>query len=262
MIAGSTGIRYSSTHRVAREGQGTWQYIRDKIQAFRSAGIHFDLSKGTVSGQLSSPRKKLISHVRAQQNLMTEIEFEWLRQWYVQGKKHASLHPYWHRSINVLGSSLLELGKASLRLINLLRELSHNGRRDSHVTEDLFDVLIESLTERHTLRLSWLERYQDPVFDDMPAEERPFPCPCLDGEKDTTERMPENLELLVSQLRQWRSTFVASEKSGEHDDDTGSAPRKKRRNKSNKAKTGSLTKKESKQRNSNWERLKASLKGG
>eukprot|EP00978_Attheya_sp_CCMP212_P003200 scaffold6584_cov48-Attheya_sp.AAC.5 len=29
VLAGSNTLRYSSTHRVAREGQGTWQYIRD-----------------------------------------------------------------------------------------------------------------------------------------------------------------------------------------------------------------------------------------
>lgn len=261
VIAGSSGTRYSSTHRVAREGQGTWQYIRDKIQAFSSTAIHFDLSKGTVTGHLSSRRKKLVTHVRSQQNLMTEIEFEWLRQWFVQGKKHASLHPYWHQPINVLGESLLELGRASLQLINLLEELSKNGPGKSHVTENLFDVLIEILIERKKLRLSWRERYRDPVFGAIPANERPFPCPCLDGEEDMEGHMPENLDLLVSQLRQWRSAFIAFEQSGECGDDIDSAQRKKSGKKSKKSKLGSLTKKESKQRASNWERLKGNLKG-
>ena len=98
VIAGGGGIRYSSTHRVAREGAGTWQYIRDKVKSFLSTMEQYDMERGIVKDsdpstpdQSSRKRseKKLISHVRAQQNLMTEIEFEWIRQWYIQGKTHA-----------------------------------------------------------------------------------------------------------------------------------------------------------------------------
>ena len=94
VIAGSDGIRYSSTHRVAREGQGTWQYIRDKTNQFLVASSAFDFSTGFIAnkneGSNPSTKKvkdKFTSLVRAQQKLMNEIEFEWLRQWFVQGKK-------------------------------------------------------------------------------------------------------------------------------------------------------------------------------
>ncbi|KAL7542285.1 hypothetical protein ACHAXR_013212 [Thalassiosira sp. AJA248-18] len=259
VIAGSGGIRYSSTHRVAREGQGTWQYIRDKINMFLSSAATFDMSKGIcgVPDELSprKKREKLVSHLRAQQKLMTEIEFEWLRQWYVQGQKHASLHPYWHKPIRMLCESFCKLEKATSEITSLLEVSSKDGQGE-HVTEDLYDVLIEALSERSKLRSSWKGRYQDPIFGDIPVDERPFPCACLDREEVVEGQLPENLDLLVSQLRQWRSAFVATEEIEELNE-VGV----KKAKKSKKSKSGSLTKKESKQRASNWERLKANLKG-
>jgi len=255
VIAGSGGIRYSSTHRVAREGQGTWQYIRDKMRAFSSGTADFDLGKGIVTAADLSSRKtrdKLVSRVRAQQNLMTEIEFEWLRQWFVQGKKHASLHPYWNRPIGILCDSYSELERASSKIMDVLKVTSKNGPGETHVTEDLFDVLIESFSKISILRRSWRERYRDPIFGRIPEDERPFSCPCLDREET------ENLDLVVSQIRQWRSAFIAV--ISEDHVNAGGEPGAKKRKKSKKSKSGSLTKKESKQRASNWEQLKANLK--
>ena len=269
VIAGSDGIRYSSTHRVAREGAGTWQYIRDKIQSFSSTRSDFDMDLGVVKDSaatsnlsLRKKREKLVSHLRAQQNLITEIEFEWLRQWFVQGKKHALAHPYWHQPIRILCSSYCELEEAASKMINLLKKMSNDGMGESHVTEDLFDVLIEALTERCRLRSSWKERYRDPIFANIAEDERPFSCPCLDREKDNidTRYIPENLEGLVSQLRQWRSAFIAAS-SSDHVEDTGESQiDAKKSKKRKKSKSGSLTKKESKQRASNWEKLKANMK--
>lgn len=94
VIAGSSGVRYSSTHRVAREGQGTWQYIRDKIDHFFISASQYDFNKGTAIDANNSSnmpakqiREKFVSIVRAQQLLLNEVEFEWLRQWFVQGQK-------------------------------------------------------------------------------------------------------------------------------------------------------------------------------
>jgi len=254
VIAGGGGIRYSSTHRVAREGAGTWQYIRDKVQSFLSTMEQFDMEKGIVKDSDSSTsdqslrkrsEKKLISHVRAQQNLLTEIEFEWIRQFYVQGKRHASLHPYWHDPIKILTESFGELEEAASKLLNLLSSSQETIKDTSQVTEDLYDVLIEAYTERSRLRSMWTERYRDPIFDNIPKDEQPIPCPCLGKVEDTDE--------VVSKLRHWRSTFVDTSSDGPHEI-------KKKSKRKKKSKNGSLTKKESKSRSSNWEKLKATMK--
>ena len=262
--------RYSSTHRVAREGRGTWQYLRDKARGIRRDSsttiLTDDNSAPSVSGKKC--RKILVSRVRAEQNLITEIEFEWLRQWHVQGQRHASLHPYWHGPIRELCDIYRELEKATSEILDVVSSQNGSKGRNQVVTEDLFDVLIESMTERSTLRATWHERYRDPIYADIPEDERPFPCDCLVREKEVEKegRLPEDLDALVSQLRRSRSVFVSAEKSDEQLEgaergDIMMLSKKKCKRDGEKSKSGgSLTKKESKQRASNWERLKASLK--
>jgi len=122
------------------------------------------------------------------------------------------------------------------------------------------------MIERSRLRSSWKERYSDPIFATIAEDERPYSCPCLDREKDTidTRYIPENLDGLVSQLRQWRSAFIAASSSDNLEDIATAgesqidAKKSKKRKKSKSA--SSLTKKESKQRASNWEKLKANMK--
>ena len=107
--------------------------------------------------------------------------------------------------------------------INLLKKMSIDRKGESHVTEDLFDVLIEALAERCRLRSSWKERYRDPIFATIAEDERPFSCPCLDREKDNIDTRSENLDGLVSQLRQWRSAFISAS-SNEGDDTNSESP--------------------------------------
>ncbi len=257
VIAGLGGsTRYSSTHRVAREGQGSWQYIRDKVKKFTSTtdllvqSQYAAISSTTMS--LKKQRERLVSQIRALQNLMDEVEFEWLRQWFIQGRKHAALHLYWHIPIQVLCDSFCELEHATLQALELVSDC---GSKKLIVTEDLFDVLIEALSARAKLRTFWKEKYQDPLFDNIPEDERPFPCPCLDRVKYEKGQVPEDLEVLVSNLRQWRSTFVSVEKVEYYEEGQSALGVKK----SKKSRPGSLTKKESKQKASNWERLRAHM---
>jgi alpha-ketoglutarate-dependent dioxygenase FTO len=218
VLAGSNQLRYSSTHRVAREGRGTWQYIRDKCR-----------------GMLDVPpsESRLVKETRAQQQLLDEIEFEWLRQWYIQGQHHARLHPYWHKPIEQLEGWFAELEKRCLRLIEQIRE-SCKGKKHiaPFVTEDVFDVLIEALEGRSKTRLSWKERLQDPIFESMPENSRPFSSPVLDRTED--------LVPLVADLRNYRKLFV--KRKGQPDNETAS-----------------LTKKETRKIASNWESMKATF---
>lgn len=253
VIAGSGGTRFSSTHRVAREGQGTWQYIRDKIKFSTSMSDIFTANQDSDSTIWPKKKfEKVVSTVRAQQNLMNEIEFEWLRQWFVQGQKHAGLHPYWHNPIRFLCVSFCKIEHATSQVLDLL---SNVGANRAFITEDLYDILIEALTERSKLRAFWKEKYQDPIFDVIPEMERPFSCPCLDRVTHEKGQMPEDLDALVSKLRRWRSSFVSVKQS-----DSGvmvaPAPVAKRLKKS---KPGLLTRRESKQKASNWERLKSNM---
>jgi mRNA N6-methyladenine demethylase len=48
---------------------------------------------------------------------MQEIEFEWIRQFYIQGQRHYELHKWWHQPMQ----TLMELYKQfDLKLILIL----------------------------------------------------------------------------------------------------------------------------------------------
>lgn len=279
--ATTTTTRYSSTHRVAREGRGTWQYIRDKARSISSDSMSLLLSNDNKTFSRKE-KDAFVVRIRAQQNIMTEIEFEWLRQWFVQGRKHASLHPYWHKPLLELCATYCKLERLTCEILDILNFHNNNNTsssRGSIVTEDLFDVVIESFTERSALRATWIERYSDPIYTDIPEDERPFSCDCLDRrmmDKDDDARdtkmkegiLSEDLDMLISKLRRLRLAFVSVEEQRSNVDneriksEVGDSKKKRKRMKNELLSNsgGSLTKKESKQRASNWERLKATLK--
>jgi alpha-ketoglutarate-dependent dioxygenase FTO len=266
VVAGSSGVRFSSTHRVARDGQGTWQSIRDKSDQFLVLAKNFDFSTGAIvkkestSKQSSKKSKDFASIVRAQQMLMNEIEFEWLRQWFVQGQRHKSLHNYWHTPIEKLCATFCKLEKAAASTLRLLQ--SQSTTEDKQISEQLYDVFIECLSERSKLRAAWTERYNDPVFETIPPDERPMKCPCLDRDENNgldaclkAGQIPESIDKLVEEIREWRSAFVESKQNGGDKSKTASAITKKRK----KSGAASLTRKEQKRVASNWEMLKRKM---
>ena len=64
--------------------------------------------------------------LRSEQLALNEVEFEWIRQFYIQGPLHFQLHPWWHGPM----AALLELwGKLEQRtqiVIQALRDAARN----------------------------------------------------------------------------------------------------------------------------------------
>ena len=142
----------------------------------------------------------------------------------------------------------------------LKTQLSKEGSKS--ITEDLYDVIIECLSERSSLRKAWKERYNDPVFEKIPADERPFNCSCLDRVTNVDKmekclsagQMPEDLDCLIEKVRLWRSAFVESSAHKIESEEIEPTAKKQK-----KSKVGSLTRKEQKRVASNWEMLKKKL---
>lgn len=167
VLAGAETLRYSSTHRVAREGNGTWQYIRDKCNTVldQTTSIYSQDHINTVK------RKAFVKEVRKHQKLFIEIEFEWIRQWLIQGRLHADLHPYWHAPIQTLKNHYAELEQYSVKILNLLKESSDKNndlpKTNTLTSEELYDVMIEEISEKIKLRKEWKMRMKDPLFGSM-----------------------------------------------------------------------------------------------
>ena len=143
-----------------------------------------------------------------------------------------------------------------------LLKTQSSKEKDNCISEDLYDVIIECLSERSTLRKAWKDRYSDPVFEKIPEDERPFNCSCLDRvtKVDQMEKclsagqMPEDLDGLIEKIRLWRSAFV---ESSAHKSEVEAIEQTTKKQK--KGKVGSLTRKEQKRVASNWEMLKKKL---
>jgi len=305
VLAGSNKLRYSSTHRVAREGCGTWQYIRDKCELILSSSNL--LSKLISSSSTSNSgrqvvgevleeeevlppsslqgRKQLVKEVRSYLKLMSELEFEWIRQWQIQGQHHADLHPYWSGAIHIMTEAYVKLRESCRHIAKLLKQSSSSKAPSSSnykhnsitniISEDLFDVVIEAITDHHRLSSTWRQRLRDPIFATLVKEMRPIVSTIFDVEED---QQKDGVSLLnTSDVRKWRSGFVAlrdgtSGSSGgddgglaTHNHGTVDTKRKKKKKKATKSsqrstKESSMTKKERKKVASNWERMKAQMK--
>jgi len=253
VISGANSLRYSSTHRVARDGSGTWQSIRDKSKTILSSELCSSLDRGNndpnkiLSSYSSAPlQKKLVKEVRSYYQLMAELEFEWIRMWNVQGQHHADLHPAWHRPIEIMNTHFLKLKNVTSIILEGLRKSSEELTSDhyQYVSEDLFDVVIEGMESRDNLRAVWKQRLKDKIFKAMPKETRPMQCNAFDEECD---------EATCDKVRKWRSVHVQN-KDGNKLKTVSSNDRK------GKSKLNSMTKKERKKVASNWERMKSSIK--
>lgn len=262
VLAGTDKLRYSSTHRVAREGQGTWQYIRNKCEATLPK-LEVLENEGLSNITNSADRKKFVKECRACQKLMTEIEFDWLRQWHVQGKMHADIHSYWHEPMTRLMNAYRKLERIFVKVVGLLRKAASAKESMPAVSEDLFDVMIEAIEDRHRLRLQWHERYRDPIFSSLSEGMKPMECPVLDRkDTDAEYEMTANLDKLGSKLRKWRASFLSAGSNNNASTayaakDNDKQPTSKRKGSGGGG--GSLTKKEQKRVASNWQKMKSKM---
>ncbi len=297
VISGASKLRYSSTHRVARDGCGSWQYIRDKCKmilssnicictrVLRSKGDDTNTSINATDGGIedqqrkvmneaygnTAKRKQLVKEFRSCLHLMIELEFEWIRQWHIQGRHHAKLHKYWHKPMQFMMHSYQSLDKVVSCIVNnVLRQSSSKSKSKSKSSsisdtntvacEDLYDVAIESAENVKKMRAAWELRLRDPIFATLPDDMKPFSCSTLD-ECRGTQRQPKD-------LRKWRGLFVRFKEEettdsvgNRHGDGKGrekksSSSSKKRKLKDNKS---NLTKKERKKIASNWEKMKGKI---
>ena len=201
VLAGKCG-RYASTHRVSKEEGHTYHSIRDRVLSAIRAGKN--LNERTI---------------RLQQVCAAELEFEWIRQFFIQGQSHHDSHIWWSRNDGPIQEFLqlwrnleeITLNQVQIlieysSLINPLQEQSKEKRKKDakkrrHATEvtlSSFDNMILHLKDKATKRKHWHERESDSIFTTLPKMQRPMtvPFPTLDHplSHDTLDSIIEKLE--------------------------------------------------------------------
>jgi mRNA N6-methyladenine demethylase len=219
------GIRYSSTHRLLRDSHNV-SYVLERC-------------KNTVG----SFHKKGLRVWRSEQLLLTEVESEWIRQFFIQGEKHRSLlwkawgEPmqqllkYWSQleERTVQTTDLLQLaaeGQCRLSIsdcpsrqerklrdkrkkaLTTLDELMSRGAENTDIYESLADLL----EERGKMRDLWGKREKDHVFTKMDQESRPLPVPFYFESSSSSEpghsQLIADVHMTASDLRKFGKAFA------------------------------------------------------
>jgi hypothetical protein len=196
LAEGNAGVRFSSTHRLLRESHNV-SYMLERCK--------------TVCGNFHKKGPKIW---RSEQLLLNDIESEWLRQYFIQGRKHNELMwSVWGDSIKGLLQHWSKLETRTKAVVDLL-EMAAEGKclrddksgpppsrverrlrekrkkavatlndiidRDSaakNAVQLLYEPIIELLLERATMRELWIKREHDHAFREMEPCHRPMAIP-------------------------------------------------------------------------------------
>ncbi|KAM6430249.1 alpha-ketoglutarate-dependent dioxygenase FTO isoform 3-T3 [Liasis olivaceus] len=140
--------RFSSTHRVAECSTGTLPYILDKCNAA--------LENLNTNADLRCPSLKSleVGDIKRVEEAHSEVEFEWLRQFWFQGKRYRKFTDWWDKPMADLEELWRQMELMTSLLLNELRkEEQMDEQRDEKIS-----CLLPLLIERQALRQEWLTR--------------------------------------------------------------------------------------------------------
>ena len=212
VLQGSGAVRYSSTHRVALEEGHTYESIRARC-----------LRAIEVDESIAGLGEKAASVWQEEQLCLSELEFEWLRQWYIQGSGHASALEWWHDKIADLEALWLCLERITYERMDLLLSYAQpledgtpRGEKgvDYGSLVELCVVLKGALSRRQRLRSAWSTRERDPIFNTLDSGYRPLPC--LHAGRNApspSEALPAELSRAVTEVARLEKLFSFANKA-------------------------------------------------
>lgn len=219
VLAGSEANRISSTHRVAVTQEDTYEYILKRCKIARKRFRlqleelpYDDVVAGTARGTTTvgpSTKTNLDAKViRYCQQVLTEVEMEWIAQYWLQGAQHDAMHIWWQRPMKTLEAYWSALEEASYRLYEwcVRNQISENNNT---VPIDVIKVLKNEFSHRQSLRQQWDERRADKIYQRrINPEYRPVARPQFDDDSTETKkdydggqvRLPKDLSSAIDVL--------------------------------------------------------------
>ncbi|XP_068811701.1 alpha-ketoglutarate-dependent dioxygenase FTO isoform X1 [Struthio camelus] len=143
--------RFSSTHRVADCSRGTLDYIFGQCEL---ALQNLQAGSDSIPLSLKSLEVAVVKQVEETHN---EVEFEWLRQFWFQGKRYLKCTDWWLKPM----ARLEEFWRKMEVMTSLV--LSEVGKEDQTVEQrnETISCLLLVLTERQKLRKEWTARHSE-----------------------------------------------------------------------------------------------------
>jgi alpha-ketoglutarate-dependent dioxygenase FTO len=169
VLAGSEATRISSTHRVAVTKEDTYDYILRRVKG-GSKRFRMELQK-----EPSDIDPRVVVHC---QQILSQVEMEWIAQYWLQGAEHNKMHVWWQKPMKTLEGfwSILE------ELTGQLFEICQ--RQASLVKGAAIEGFLEELRNRQEHREKWDERRADKIYQRrITPPFRPVANPVFDGKK-------------------------------------------------------------------------------
>ncbi|CAM9413769.1 unnamed protein product [Ectocarpus fasciculatus] len=225
VVSGSSTLRYSSTHRVADTDGNTFSHVQQRCEQALAGG-------GATAAAGGDDQILNLAQVRAEQALLTELESEWLNQFWVQGRRHASLHPWWRGPMALVLATWRELERRTALTVQRLMSLRGGGGGEgvgpgaggraaaaaaAAVAEPAaiakaFETVLRALEERRESRSRWEARFADPAYRSLASDLAPvvpalWPAEGRNGGSDGGDEgspllLPQSLGGVVSRLRE------------------------------------------------------------
>ena len=199
VLAGSQSNRISSTHRVAVTEEDTYDYILKRVKIARK---RFRLQmEGLQDSNKASLDAKVIRYC---QRVLTEVETEWIAQYWLQGAQHDVMHVWWQRPMKTLEAYWRALESATCKLYHHLLEDKNNTTKNT----DVMRVLVNEFKTRQAMRQQWDERRADKIYQRRIVEEyRPVARPIFGqssaNPKDDDEGgLPKDLASSIQTLQE------------------------------------------------------------
>ncbi|XP_043562933.1 alpha-ketoglutarate-dependent dioxygenase FTO isoform X6 [Chiloscyllium plagiosum] len=127
---------------------------------------------------------------------VAEVEFEWLRQFWFQGKRSAKASNWWFGPMILLENFWREMEQMTKILLSEINKAEWPVERKHQVVR----CLLPFLEERQELRKSWMARCQSRLANSLPVDEQPE-CRPYWGNEDLDMPLSFDLEENISFLR-------------------------------------------------------------
>lgn len=214
VLAGDTR-RYSSTHRVAVVDQDTFDHIRRVcVSAVRSLPELRLMAANVKNHRKELGRKSSSAEhgdafsarlARLTQNIgdaHREVEFQWIRMFWLQGEEHARAHAaYWRERIGELTQAwdAMELGlRWALECLRVDGVSSQTGFLPNRRNYDLALYVFSEIAEA---REAHFKRAASAAYAKLPETQRPVRKPAF----AETSPLPENLRPTIAALVRWKT---------------------------------------------------------
>ena len=203
VLAGNTR-RFSSTHRVAVVERDTFEYIKRRCEGalallprLKAAAEGARERNRRERSVLKSPAS-LAETLQALGETHREVEFQWIRMFWLQGTRHARLHAeYWTPRVEELTQAwdAMELGYRWA--LGALRRAAETG----DVELRAYDMAAYLLGEVAELREEHAKRSESGAYALVPEDCRPMRKPAFAD----ASPLPENLKPVLATLEAWRN---------------------------------------------------------